>query len=174
MLALAYRAPMNEKDKTGYWSAARRRAFGERLAAARAARGFTLEKVAEAFESGRARVGHWETGARLPDAAALAQLCDLLAISADKLLLGAEPWPFKLIDLDAVKRLTRDEKNLLEGAIVGAAHQLGLAIDKPAAQNSTVNNVTPIAGSAPGGNTLQKKGHQKAAPAKSKPKRKDE
>lgn len=121
----------DRKDRVGYWTKERRTAFGARLKAARNARGLSLAGVAKDFESTRARVGHWETGERLPDLAALVQLCEMLRISADRLLLGTEQWPFRSIDYEKVTTLQREDKRALEGAIIGAASSLGLNIARP-------------------------------------------
>ena len=123
---------MNEKDRTGYWNDAKRSAFGKRLREARAAKQLSLEQVAIALGSaGRARIGHWETGERVPDAASLAQLCELLDVSADRLLFGAEPWLFPRIDANAIKKLEREDRLRLEGALLLTAAQLGLKVERP-------------------------------------------
>lgn len=122
---------MGVKDSTGYWSDGRRAAFGERLKVARNAKSLSLDQVTAALGStSRARIGHWETGERVPDVGALAQLCELLDISADKLVFGTEPWPFPRIDFDAVKKLDRADKYRLEGALLFAAGQLALEIER--------------------------------------------
>lgn len=101
-------------------------AIGRRIAAARAARGLSLQQVADKLDVSKATIGHWETGARAIKHGDLARLCKLLAVSADLVLFGERQWPFKSIPLERVACLDRSALDLLAGAMALAAAQLGI------------------------------------------------
>lgn len=87
------RLMQDESDSAGglKWSKERRREFGARLAAARLAKGLTLQDVGAEFGIGKAAAGHWETGTNTPSAERLAYLCEMLGESADWFLFGRRP-----------------------------------------------------------------------------------
>lgn len=68
-----------------------KKALGARLRFARKEAGYTLESAAKAltnsgFKSGKAAVGHWETGVNVPDALILRELSKMYGVSVDALL----------------------------------------------------------------------------------------
>ena len=122
---------MDETESSAYWTMERRKRFGERLTEAREAKEMSREQLADRMGlKSRAAPGHWETGARVPRAGTLAHLCELLDISADRMLFGTERWPFPKVDLDKVLRLDREDRIRLEGALTLAAAQLDLVVSK--------------------------------------------
>ncbi|WP_225048056.1 helix-turn-helix domain-containing protein [Lacticaseibacillus kribbianus] len=65
--------------------------FGERLAAARRAKGWTQAQLAEKCCVSRQTISSWENGRSYPDLASLVTLGDTLAVSLDALLKGDAP-----------------------------------------------------------------------------------
>ena len=62
--------------------------FNERLKAAMALRGYTLEKLAEKIDYSDRAVGVWCRGGSEPKLSAIAALCEVLNVSADWLVRG--------------------------------------------------------------------------------------
>lgn len=63
-----------------------RRAFGQRLAAARELKRLTQQQVADRFSLNKATVSAWEKGRGVPDSLTLRDLSRLYGVSADALL----------------------------------------------------------------------------------------
>lgn len=101
-------------------------AIGKRITAARQAKGWSLQYVADRLKVSKATVGHWETGARAIKHGDLAALCLLLQTSADMILFGRRQWPFKNITLEAVAALEAADVAQLEGAMRLMAAQAGI------------------------------------------------
>lgn len=68
-----------------------RLAFGQRLAAARALKGYTQEEIARRFGVGKGAVSAWEKGRGDPGVFKLRQLSKLYEVSADALLWDSAP-----------------------------------------------------------------------------------
>lgn len=113
------------------WTTDHAKALGRRIAAARKAAGWSLQRVADALEVERATVGHWETGARTIKVHDLWALCTALGVSADKLLFDVEKWPFEKISYDAVKQLEVEDLHRIEGGVLLIAAQIGVELEKP-------------------------------------------
>lgn len=60
--------------------------FGENLVKQRKKAGLSQEELAEKLEISRQTISKWETEASMPDAAYVRRLCEILGISADRLL----------------------------------------------------------------------------------------
>lgn len=65
--------------------------LNERIAAVRRAAGLTQEQMGELVGISRQAVSKWESGQAVPDLTTVIALCQRLHVSADYLLLGADP-----------------------------------------------------------------------------------
>lgn len=65
--------------------------FNERIAAVRMAAGLTQQQLGEKLDVPADTVRQWESGQTVPDALITARLCQVLHVSADYVLLGADP-----------------------------------------------------------------------------------
>lgn len=117
--------------------------FGERLASARAAKGFSMATVAERLGVSKATVGHWEGGKRAIKHDDLAALCTLLGVSADEMLFGVRRWPFEGIDFGLVAGLEQSDRDRLAGALMLAAAQFGLDV-KPTHPKETPGVISNV------------------------------
>lgn len=61
--------------------------IGEKIASRRRAAGLSQEVLANQLGVSRQAVSRWETSESLPDAEKIVQLCQILGISADELLM---------------------------------------------------------------------------------------
>ena len=59
--------------------------FGEKLSAARKAKGFSQEELAAKIEVSRQAISKWETGSAQPETANILKLCEILEISPNEL-----------------------------------------------------------------------------------------
>ena len=64
--------------------------FGEKLSAARKAKGFSQEELAAKIEVSRQAVSKWENGTAQPETANIIKLCEVLEVSPNELF-GYEP-----------------------------------------------------------------------------------
>ena len=64
--------------------------LGERIALARKQAGLSQEQLGEKLGVSRQAVSKWESSQTNPDVAYVAQMCRLLGVSSDWLLLGEE------------------------------------------------------------------------------------
>lgn len=83
--------------------------FGERLAKARKAAGYTQQTIRDALakrgaDKTKSAIGHWETGHAAPDMETLVLLCELYEVSADYLLFGKARVESVALRLDAETR----------------------------------------------------------------------
>lgn len=67
--------------------------FAEKLVRLRKREGLSQEALAEALRVSRQAVSRWETNESLPDTEKVMQLCRILGVSADELLLDKTPGP---------------------------------------------------------------------------------
>ena len=64
--------------------------FGEKLSAARKAKGFSQEELAAKIKVSRQAISKWETNSAQPETANILKLCEVLEISPNELF-GCEP-----------------------------------------------------------------------------------
>ena len=62
--------------------------FGEQLSAARKAKKYTQEQLAEKYDVSRQAVAKWENGESIPDIYKIIQIAELFNVSLDFLILG--------------------------------------------------------------------------------------
>ena len=67
--------------------------FGEKLSAARKAKGFSQEELAAKIEVSRQAISKWETGSAQPETANILKLCEVLEISPNELFGFEEKVP---------------------------------------------------------------------------------
>ena len=73
--------------------------LGERIALARKQAGLSQEQLGEKLGVSRQAVSKWESSQTNPDVAYVAQMCRLLGVSSDWLLLGEEAARNAAIDM---------------------------------------------------------------------------
>lgn len=130
------------------WDDDKSKQMGRRITAAREARGFSLQNVADRLGVSKGSVGHWETGVRAIKHDDLARLCDLLKASADEILFGKRQWPFASIDLDKVLRLEPQEISQLEGGAEVGWRAAGRRDCRPASRREPIGGSKSSAGRA--------------------------
>lgn len=119
------------------WTATYAKPIGARIADARKARGWSIDQVGEKLGVSRGAIGHWETGKRAIKVHDLWSLCQVLGVSADKLLFGLERWPFELVSYEKVVELEPEDRNRLEGGLLMLASEM--AVDLKAASDESVS-----------------------------------
>jgi len=80
--------------------------IGSFIAACRKEKGVTQSQIAEKFGVSNAAVSKWENWKSLPDASIMIELCDLLGITVNELLIGEK------ISMEEYKE--KEEENLSE------------------------------------------------------------
>lgn len=107
------------------------REVGRRIAKLRSDQGRSQEELAGALGVTRACVGHWETGTNSPSLRQLAQLCNVLEVGLERLILGGLPEPSGF-SADQLDRMARYVQSLNEIVTSARKRRRGMKEPQPA------------------------------------------
>lgn len=107
--------------------------IGQRIKRLRKAKGLKPAAFARLVNVSQTTVGRWEAGQAVPSTASVHRICEVLGVSMEQLTQGeaARPrWPFDKVDEKAIAELDQRHLDMLQGAILAIAVQLGVDVSK--------------------------------------------